>query len=342
MLWVMKVLVTGGAGYIGSTVCSALEDHGHQPVVLDSLVTGARAFTRTRPFYLGDIADQELLGQIFADHPDITSTLHFAARIIVPESVAQPALYYRENVVKTLALCEHLLALGQRRIVFSSSASVYASPPDFRVEETSALGPSSPYARTKLMVETMLQDLCQATPLRSLALRYFNPIGADPQLRSGQHVADPSHVLGLMMAAAKGRRPSFQVTGTDLPTRDGTGLRDYIHIWDLAAAHVAAVEHFDSALRKAGDAGLDDHSTVINIGTGTGVTVRELLRAFERVTGQQVPNVEAPPRPGDTVGAYASTERAARWLDWRPRHSIDEAIASALAWDNRRAALLDN
>lgn len=232
------------------------------------------------------------------------------------------------------------MALGQHRVIFSSSASLYASPPDFRVDETSELAPASPYARTKLMVETILGDLCQATSLRGLALRYFNPIGADPQGRSGQHTSDPSHVLGRLVDTARGRRSTFQITGTDLPTRDGTGLRDYIHVWDLASAHVAAVEHFDEALERAAHRGLGERFVVVNVGTGTGVTVRELLNAFERVTGQHVPSVEAPSRPGDSVGAYASIERAAELLGWQPELSTDEAIASALAWDERRAGAL--
>ena len=273
-------------------------------------------------------------------------TLHFAARIVVPESVAQPGLYYRENVVKSLQLFETLSALGQTRVVFSSSASIYATPSggDFRVTEAGALAPGSPYARSKAMVEQMLQDLCAASTggagLRGIALRYFNPIGADPQLRSGLHAADPSHILGRMVSAARGRLPNFSVTGTDYPTRDGTGLRDYIHVWDLALAHVAAAERFDGAFSQAGEG--SQGYLPINVGTGSGVTVRELLRAFEAASGLSLPVAEAPRRPGDTAGAYADISRAAALLGWQPQHSTEEAIRTALVWDERREAVLES
>ncbi|EYB69479.1 UDP-glucose 4-epimerase [Deinococcus phoenicis] len=342
----MKLLVTGGAGYIGSTVCAALEEAGHVPVVLDSLVTGQAAFTGGWIFYRGDIADAGLLSTIFDEHPDIGATLHFAARIVVSESVAQPGLYYRENVVKSLALFETLAGLGQRRIVFSSSASIYDSPPDLRVTEASPLRPLSPYARSKWMTELILQDLCTASqdslsPLRGIALRYFNPIGADPQLRSGPYVPDPSHVLGRLIGAWQGRQPAFSVTGTDYPTRDGTGLRDYIHIWDLALAHVAAVERFDQAFeRAAAELGQPQVFLPINVGTGSGVTVRELLAAFEEVAGTRLGGQDAPRRPGDSAGACADISRARAWLDWEPQQTTPQALASALAWERQREARL--
>jgi UDP-glucose 4-epimerase len=329
----VKVLVTGGAGYIGSTTATALEHAGHTPVILDSLVTGPRAFVRDRIFYEGDIADRGLLGRIAAEHPDIACTIHLAARIVVPESVAQPYLYYRDNVAKSLELFDELVRLGKPRVLFSSSASVYAAAEDFEVTEESPLAPGSPYARTKHMMEQMLGDLAAAGDLRAVILRYFNPIGADPALRSGVYAREPSHVLGQMTMAALGQRDAFTVTGTDLPTRDGTGLRDYVHVWDVAQAHVAALERFDEALNGS-------TSTVVNIGTGQGVTVRELLAIFERVFGREVPTVDAPPRPGDSVGSFANVEKARELLGWTSRLTVADGVQSALAWARRRRQVL--
>jgi len=331
----MKVLITGGAGYIGSTTAKALEQAGHTPVVLDSLLTGPRAFVRDRIFYEGDIADRGLLEQVTREHPDIECTIHMAARIVVPESVAHPYDYYRDNVVKSLTLFDQLLAMGRPRIVFSSSASVYAPVESFVVDETSPVDPRSPYARTKLMMEHVLNDMAAATDLRAIVLRYFNPIGSDPDLASGVYTREPSHVLGQMTLAALGRRPAFQVTGTDLPTRDGTGIRDYVHVWDLAQAHVAAVERFDAAL-----AAESAPSTILNVGTGHGVTVRELLGIFEEVFGRSVPAVDVPPRPGDAVGAYANVEKAREVLGWSSSRTVSEGVDAALAWMRRRRRVL--
>jgi len=331
----MKVLVTGGAGYIGSTTAKALEQAGHTPVILDSLLTGPLAFVKDRTFYEGDIADRALLRRIVAEHPDIDATIHMAARIVVPESVEKPYEYYRDNVAKSLELFDELVALGKPRVLFSSSASLYATKDDFEVTEEDALAPGSPYARTKRMMEQVLEDMAVATSLRAIILRYFNPIGSDPDLESGIYAKEPSHVLGQLVMAARGIKDSFTITGTEHPTRDGTGIRDYIHVWDLARAHVRAVEKFDEVLAAA-----DAPSTVINIGTGDGVTVRELIDSFQRVFGQEVPVTEAPPRPGDAVGAYANVDKSARLLDWHTELSLDEAIASALAWGEKRQEIL--
>ena len=331
----MKVLVTGGAGYIGSITCKALEEAGHTPVVLDSLLSGPRAFVRDRAFYEGDIADRELLRRIAAEHPDLAATIHMAARIVVPESMEQPYLYYRDNVAKSLDLFDELTALGLPRVLFSSSASLYATTDDFVVTEEDPVAPTSPYAWTKRMMEQVLVDMAAATDLRAVILRYFNPIGSDPDLESGIYVKEPSHVLGQLVLAARGQKPSFTITGTEHPTRDGTGIRDYIHVWDLARAHVRAVERFDDVLAEVGST-----STVINVGAGDGVTVRELVASFERVFGSSVPLSEAGPRPGDAVGAYADAGKAARLLDWRTELSIDDAIGSALAWADKRQEIL--
>jgi UDP-glucose 4-epimerase len=333
---VVKVLLTGGAGYIGSTTASALEDAGHTPVILDSLLTGPREFVGDRIFYEGDVADRELLRRVFAEHPDIGCTVHLAARTIVPESVAEPYLYYRDNVAKSLELLDELVRLGRPRVVFSSSASLYALPDaGFEVDEGSRLDPRSPYARSKLMVEMALEDLAEATDLRAIILRYFNPIGSDPDLRSGVYAREPTHVLGQLVLTATGGRRQFRLTGTDLPTRDGTGIRDYVHVWDLALAHVAAVERFDEVLRAA-----DSRSVVLNVGTGRGVTVRELLHSFVRVTERPIEVLEAPARPGDAVGAFANVDRSQELLGWRARSSLDDAITSALAWAGKRQQVL--
>lgn len=331
----VKILVTGGAGYLGSTTATALEEAGHTPVVLDSLLTGPRVFTAGRIFYEGDIADRSLLRRIRDEHPDLEATVHMAARIVVPESVEQPYEYYRDNVAKSLELFDELAALDLPRVIFSSSASLYDVKEGFEVLEDDPLAPNSPYARTKHMMEQVLQDMAAATSLRAVILRYFNPIGSDPGLTSGIYAKEPSHVLGQLVMAARGVKPQFTITGTDLPTRDGTGIRDYIHVWDLARAHVRAVEKFDDAL-----AAVDAPSTVINLGTGDGVTVRELVASFERVFGRSVPLAEAPPRPGDAVGAFANADKAAQLLDWRTELSLDDAIASALAWGEKRREIL--
>lgn len=331
----MKVLVTGGAGYIGSITATALEQAGHTPVLLDSLVNGEKAFTTGRIFYQGDIADRRLLQRILGEHPEIEACVHMAALTIVPDSIARPYEYYENNVARSLELFDELTRLGCTRVLFSSSAAVYGPAPDFEVYEDHLLAPTSPYGRTKLMVEEVLADLAAGTDLRAVVLRYFNPIGSDPQLRSGVYAGIPSHVLGQLVRTALGEQETFTLTGTDLPTRDGTGLRDYVHVWDLARAHVRALERFDAALDAVGS-----EQVVLNVGTGQGVTVRELHAAVEQVCGVSVPLVTAPPRPGDAVGAFANVDRAAELLGWRAELSLEEGIASSLAWAQRRAEVI--
>lgn len=324
----MKILVTGGAGYIGSTICSALEDFGHTPIILDSLVQGRLEFTKNRIFYKGDIADTALLHRVFQENPDIFATIHCAAIILVPESVEKPYEYYRENVAKSISLFKNLTDLNCNRIVFSSSASLYDIAPNFMVTESSPIKPSSPYAKTKFMMEMVLEDYCAAYNLKGIALRYFNPIGADPKMRSGQYVQNPSHVLGKLVQVALGKLPEFQITGTKWSTRDGSGIRDYIHVWDLALAHVKAVENFDFAfnLHKK------SNYLCLNLGTGNGVTVKELLAAFEKVFGKIIPKTETEPRPGDVAGAYANANKALEFIQWKAEKSIEEAIRDALKW----------
>ena len=330
----MKVLVTGGAGFIGSTVAGACLDSGLVPVVLDDLSAGRREFTAGRIAYEGAITDAALVDRIFDEHPDIAAVVHCAARIVVPESVAQPAAYYDNNVVGTLRLVEQLLRRGCTRLLFSSSASIYAAPAsgdDFGVDESAPLAPSSPYARSKAMTEQMLADISAATDLRVLSLRYFNPIGADPQLRTGLQHHTPSHALGKLITAYEAGE-TFTVTGTDWPTRDGSAIRDFVHVWDLARAHVAALTRFDTALDGA------THRPV-NLGTGSGTTVRELVDAFREVAGD-LKVEDGPRRPGDVVGAYARAGTAERLLGWRAERSVKDGVRDALAWNARRPQVL--
>lgn len=339
-----NILVTGGAGYIGATVCSALLDAGWTPIILDDFSSGQRSFTNGRVFYEGDIADRNLIQKIVAAEGPLFGAIHCAARIIVPESVTKPELYYRENVAKSVELFGALRDVGCRRIVFSSSASIYDVVDGFMVTESAPLRPSSPYARTKFMMEMVLKDFCDAYAMRGIALRYFNPIGADPKMRTGAYVKEPTHVLGRLVSVALGKIPCFEITGTDWPTRDGSGIRDYIHVWDLARAHVKAIENFDhvfsaSSFVPRGPMSESANYRVINLGTGNGVTVRELVAAFERVYKAKINKREAPPRPGDVAGSFASADLALKLINWRAELSIDQGISDALSWAKKWSAV---
>jgi UDP-glucose 4-epimerase len=334
----MKFLITGGAGYIGSTIASALEEAGHTPVIVDSLINGRKEFTKGRIFYQADIADEAAITQVFTDHPDIQATVHCAALIVVPESVSQPYDYYLDNVAKSLELFRILNKLGHGKVVFSSSASLYDVVPGFMVTEEAPLNPSSPYARTKFMIEMILRDFCAAYNMKGIALRYFNPIGADPKMRSGLYVQNPTHVLGKLVDTAQGRLPEFKITGNQYTTRDGTGIRDYIHVWDLAQAHVKALANFDAVFERAGNP--TGNYLVINLGTGKGVTVKELVTAFEKVYGQTIHKVETEPRPGDVAGSFCNADTAKRLLGWQAELSIEDGIRDALQWDEKRVKLL--
>ena len=328
----MKVLITGGAGYIGSTVASACLDAGITPVIVDSLVTGRREFATDRHFYRGDIADGALLDQIFAEHPDLDVVVHCAALIVVPESVTDPVGYYEANVTKSLQLARHLIRNGRSRLVFSSTGCFYQPGPDGAVDEDSPIVPGSPYARTKSVCEGMFADIAAGTPLRIVSLRYFNPIGADPKLRTGLQAPYPTHALGKLIQAHDSGRP-FEITGTDYPTRDGSGIRDYVHVWDLAAAHIAALTAFDDVLRG-------EEYLPVNVGSGTGTTVRELIAAFDSVVEEPVQTVESPPRPGDVSGCFTRSDRAKRLLNWEPQYTIAEGIADSLRWAAVRDSVL--
>ncbi|RRD03275.1 UDP-glucose 4-epimerase GalE [Arachnia propionica] len=319
----MKVLITGGAGYIGSTVASACEDAGHSVVILDDFSTGRREFVGDRPLYEGDIADTALLDRLFEEQR-IDAVVHCAARIIVPESVAEPLAYYENNVSKTVTLLEALQRNHVERFLFSSSASIYAPDENFVVTEASPLAPGSPYARTKYMVELILEDFTRASDVRVASLRYFNPIGTDPKLRSGQQLARPSHVLAKLLEAWVNKE-TFTVTGVNWPTRDGSGIRDFIHVWDLARAHVAALEGFDTATAE-------EPYQVFNIGTGNGVTVKELAASFEQITGDPLQVRFGDPRPGDVAGVYTVSTKARDVLGWEAELTEIDAVRDAIAW----------
>lgn len=323
----MKVLITGGAGFIGSTIASCCADSGITPVILDDYSTGLRVFARRFDHYEGDIADIGVLNRIVDEHPDIDAVIHCAAKIVVPESVAKPLDYYGNNVAKSIALVTALADRGIRHFLLSSTAAMYEPDPDFMVSESSAVGPLSPYAASKWMFERVLADAASAGVIRATALRYFNPIGADPQLRTGLQNPAPTHALGKMISAHASGQP-FTVTGTDWPTRDGSGLRDYVHVWDLARAHVLALK-----------AELADYE-VINLGTGTGTTVFELAEAVGEVTGSRLEVIPAPRREGDVAGCAARIGKAADRLGWAPEYSVADGVRHSLAWAEKLPAVL--
>ncbi|MEU9377167.1 UDP-glucose 4-epimerase GalE [Streptomyces sp. NPDC048255] len=329
----MKVLIAGGAGFIGSTIASACIDSGITPVILDNLATGRREFTQGRTFYEGDICDGDLVDRIFTDHPDIDTAIDCAALIVVPDSVANPLGYYRENVSKGIQFLEHLTRNNCRNLLFSSSASIYqADPEDFSVDENSPLETLSPYARTKALFETILRDVAEAGTLNVISLRYFNPIGADTQLRTGLQIRTPTHALGKMIDVHHAGAV-FPLTGTDYLTRDGSGIRDYVHVWDLAAAHIRAVQNFAAVTQ-------DGPYRVINLGTGRGTTVRELVTAFENVTGTPLATTETERRPGDSAGAYARVDLAQDLLGWKAELSLEDGIRDSLRWYAKRDTAL--
>lgn len=323
----MKVLITGGAGFIGSTIASCCEDNGMTPVILDDYSTGLRVFAERFAHYEGDIADVALLHRIMDEHPDIEAVVHCAAKIIVPESVAKPLYYYENNVGKATTCVRALAERGVKRVLLSSTAAMYAADERLLVDEHSACDPSSPYAASKWMLERVLADAAAAGLIQATSLRYFNPIGADPKLRTGLQNPAPSHALGKMISAYQAGEP-FTVTGVEWPTRDGSGLRDYVHVWDLARAHVAALQ-----------ADLADYE-VINLGTGQGTTVFELADAVGEATDTPLEIRTAPPRDGDVAGCATRTDKAARLLGWRAERSVADGVRDSLEWAKRLPEVL--
>ena len=326
----MAILVSGGAGYIGSHAVLALRDAGWPVCVLDNLSTGFRwAVPEDVPFHQGDVADQALIWRIVAEQ-GIRAIMHFAGSVVVPESVANPLKYYDNNTARSRALIEAAVVAGVPHFIFSSTAAVYGVPSDRPVAEDYPLAPANPYGTSKLMTEMMLADVARAYPMNYCALRYFNVAGADPQGRAGQSTDGATSLVKIATEVAVGRRPALEVFGDDWPTPDGTGVRDFIHVSDLAAAHVSAL----AAL-------IDDPraSHVLNCGYGRGSSVREVIAAVERETGRPLPHRVVPRRPGDIARMVADSGALKARFGWQPRHdSLDVIVATALAWE---AALAD-
>jgi len=325
----VPVLVTGGAGYIGSHAVLALLDAGWPVVVIDDLSTGFKwAVPEAAVFVQGDIADGPLLGALIAEHK-IGAIMHFAGSIIVPESVEQPLKYYLNNTVKSRALIESAVAGGVRHFIFSSTAATYGDPDEVPIAEGARTEPINPYGWSKLMTERMLKDASAAHPLNHCALRYFNVAGADPQGRSGQSTAGATHLIKVAVEAAIGKRVGVDVYGTDFATPDGTGVRDYIHVSDLAAAHVAALEALIADPAR---------SLTLNCGYGRGFSVLEVLDSVDRVTNLRIERRLAPRRAGDPAALVADNSRILDALPWRPaRADLDTIVADALAWERRLA-----
>jgi UDP-glucose 4-epimerase len=322
----MAVLVTGGAGYIGSHMALALLDRGERVVILDNLSTGVRALAPAGArLVVGDIGDARLVRQILRDF-EVDCVLHFAGSTVVPESVAEPLRYYGNNTAKSRELIGACTTEGVRRFIFSSTAAVYGAVDRPTVGEDAPLSPANPYGRSKLMTEWMLRDAAAAGELRFVALRYFNVAGADPRGRTGQSTPRATHLIKRACQAALGRLPCLEIYGTDFDTHDGTGVRDYIHVSDLVMAHRLALEH----LRSGGD------SEVFNCGYGRGFSVREVIAAVERTSGRRIPVRELPRRPGDPPAVVADPRRIQRKLGWRPEHdALDEIVTHALRWEER-------
>ncbi len=325
----MSILVTGGAGYIGSHTAHALVDRGEDVVVLDNLTTGQRAFVPTTArFVEGDAGDAQFVRQIIRDC-GVDAVMHFAASIAVPESIERPLDYYNNNTVVSRALIDVCVALQVQHFVFSSTAAVYGLTDSTPVDETAPTRPINPYGRSKLMVEWMLEDAAHAHDLRYIALRYFNVAGFDPGGRAGQPRRQVPHLIKRAAQVALGRADHLDIFGTDYPTRDGTAVRDYIHICDLVDAHLLSLDH----LRSGGEGG------VYNCGYGSGSSVLDVTAAFERATGRPLPVRNAPRRAGDPPFVIADPARLRATLGWEPHFDrLDTIVRSALDWESRQIA----
>lgn len=321
------VLVTGGAGYIGSHAVWALHDAGWPVAVIDNLSTGFRfALPPQVPLYVGDIADGDLIARIFAER-GIAAIMHFAGSIVVPESVEDPLKYYSNNTAKSRSLLEAAIKAGLRHFIFSSTAAVYGIAENSSVDEDSRKQPINPYGWSKLMTEQMLADASIAHGFNFCALRYFNVAGADPAARTGQSTVGATHLIKVACEAAAGKRSHVDVFGTDFETPDGTGIRDYIHVSDLAAAHVLALE----ALIEQ-----PERSLTMNCGYGRGFSVLEVLDAVDRLTNARIDRRMAPRRAGDPASLVSDPSRIRATLPWTPRHAdLETIVEHALAWERK-------
>ncbi len=319
------ILVTGGAGYIGSHVVLQLRARGERVVVLDDLSRGFRQAVLDTPLIVGQVGDRETVLQVLREH-GVDTVMHFAAYTIVPESVRQPLEYYGNNTCSTRSLLQSCLEAGVKHFVFSSTAAVYGIPADGVGAESSPTAPINPYGTSKLMSEWMLRDVSAASDLKHVALRYFNVAGSDSQCRVGQATPKATLLVKVACEVVIGKRPHVSIFGTDYPTPDGTGIRDYIHVEDLATAHLNALDY----LRGGGA------STVLNVGYGHGYSVREVLRSVERVSGERLRILEEPRRAGDPPALVARADRIRQELGWKPRFDdLDTIVRTALAWERR-------
>ena len=319
------ILVTGGAGYIGSHVARQLGERGESLVTLDNLSTGFRSAVLHGDLVEGDTGDAQLVSRLLRER-QVDTVMHFAAHIVVPESVENPLKYYRNNTANTRTLLECCINAGVKHFIFSSTAAVYGIPAGGVAAEDTPTAPINPYGWSKLMSEQMLRDVSAASPLRHVALRYFNVAGADPGGRIGQSTPEATHLLKVACEHIVGKRDHVSIFGTDFDTRDGTGIRDYIHVEDLAAAHLKALDY----LRAGGE------STTLNCGYGRGFSVREVLDAVTRVAGRPLNVIEGPRRAGDPPELVARADRIRNTLGWEPRHAdLGEIVQTALAWERR-------
>jgi UDP-glucose 4-epimerase len=321
------VLVTGGAGYIGSHAVLALRDAGHQPVVVDNLTTGFRwAIPDDVPFHQGDIADEAMVARIIAEH-GIQAIMHFAGSIIVPESVENPLKYYRNNTANSRSLIESAVSNGVKHFIFSSTAATYGIPDESPVREDTPTQPINPYGLSKLMTEHMLRDVAAAHDFNYCALRYFNVAGADPRARTGQSTAGATHLIKVAVETALGKRSHVSVFGTDYDTDDGTGVRDYIHVSDLAAAHVIALENLFAA---------PDKSHVLNCGYGHGYSVLQVLDAVDRVTNASIERQFEGRRAGDPDALISDNREIKARFGWQPQYDdLDVIVSHALQWERK-------
>jgi len=317
-----NILVVGGAGYIGSYMCKYLSKNGYNPVVLDNLIYGHRGAVKRGPFFKGSMDDSALLDQIFSEY-QIAAVMHFAAFCYVGESVLQPARYYRNNVANTLDLLEVMLKKGVSRFIFSSSCATYGEPVEIPITESHTQNPINPYGRSKLMVEEILEDFSNAYELEYVSLRYFNAAGADPDGELGEDHKPETHLIPLVLETALEKRETINIFGDDYPTEDGTCIRDYIHIDDLAQAHLLALERLLNGLPGG----------CFNLGNGSGHSVMQLIETARKVTGKTIPSKVVDRRPGDPAVLIGSSEKAIKGLGWHPRFpELETIIETAWKW----------